>query len=196
MVLSGMSMKRIKVNVKWIRIIKDLFNEKEENIRKYDDYVYSSFQCFVKHKRKLKIVMPYLSECNMYFRNMIMGQLVKVDISEDIEIMKGMINGMKGINLPKKQVLRILHNIQQLELDLYDYIDNKLYIISLSSLLSNITSHPTLNMVKIRLGYASKIRSLYSLSQEMTRKYEKVGFDINLEQDEYNNIYCMIKRKS
>ena len=204
MAISGMEMYVIKFNIKWIGIIKDLFDfiisEKEENILKYDNYIYSTFKCFVKQKTKLVFVPDALSFGNIDFRNLIMGQLVKTDANEEIERMKGMICDINDSNLPKKQVLTIFENVQQLDLDLYE--EDGLYIISLLSLLSNIISHSSLKMVRIRLGYYKynwKIRSLYSISKEMERKYENVGYNIHLNEKKIDGdvyIYCVIKIKS
>ena len=191
----------IKVNPQWIGIIKDLFDfiisQKEENIGKYDNYIFSTFKCFVEHKRKLMIGLDDLLLFNKDFRNLIMGQLMSTHYEKDsISKMKGMITDINDMNLPKKQFLTIFHNLQQLEL----YLSSNLYfyIISLSSLSSIIKSHPSLKMVRIDLGYGSKIRSLYSLSEEMKKRYEHVGYNIHLEEEwRYGRVYnfCVIKRK-
>ena len=111
-----------------------------------------------------------------------------------------MVSDINDINLPKKQVLSIFYTVQQLELYLLGLCDG-LYIISLSSLLSNIESHPSIRMVRILLGdyrFNSAIRTLYSLSPEMKRQYENTGYNINFEggEDDSHGIYCVIKRKS
>ena len=81
-------MKDIEENVEWIGIIKDLFDfvlsEKEENKRKYDNYIYSTFKCFVEHKKKLVFNMFQLRFCNIDFINMIMGGWKKIDDDKDI----------------------------------------------------------------------------------------------------------------
>ena len=200
--LSGRNMmNRREVNKKWTGIIKDLFaqttSEKVENTKKYDNYVYSSFDCFVKHKTKLVFNLECLLCCNLNFRNLVLGQLLKISGWEDIALIKEMLKNRMDMNLPKKQVLTIFHNVQQLELDLNNY--PYLHVISLSSLLSNIRSHPSLKMVGITLGYGrynDSLRSLYSyaLSPEMRRKYENAGYNIHLE-ERMGDIYCVIKRK-
>ena len=194
----------IKVNFEWIPIIRDLFDfmirPKEENIRKYDNYIYSSFKCFVKHKRKLKFILKDLSHCNICFVNLIIHQLAATNKEEDIEVLKGMVSYMGDINLPKKQVLTMFENVEQLELDLSHSVCDigKVYVISLSSLLSNIKSHCSLKRVTITLGswkFTEVVRSLYSLSEEMKRKYKSAGYIIHLEEVSHS-IDCVIDRES
>ena len=113
MALSGRQMEDIEVNTEWIGIIRDLFDvrisEKEENIRKYDNYIYSTFKCFVKHKRRLWFSMHCLSHCDINFRNLIMGQLVDID-----EWKNDMVSDINDKNLPKKHVLTTFDNVEQL----------------------------------------------------------------------------------
>ena len=177
-----------------------IMSEKAENIRKYDNYIYSTLKCFVKHKQELKFGMVWLSGGNVDVLNLIMGELVEIDPrKEDIVKMKGMINDKNDINLPKKQVLTIFYNVQRLSLDLSGKIRVNLSLLSLSI----IKSHASLKMVTIKLGYPKYndiIYSLYALSKEMKRKYENVGYNIHLEERQTANdrvwIFCVIERKS
>ena len=198
LVISGRDIADIEVNAEWIAIIKHLFGKKiSENpqiISKYDDYIFSTFECFIKQKDELRFDMYWLSVCDTDFVNLIMNELIKIDARQDIATMKVVVNGEDDTNLPKKEVLSIFENVQILELDLFD--PDYLYIISLSSLLSIIISHPSMEMVRILLGhhtYNHKLRSLYSLSMEMKIKYENVGYTIDLK-EEQQYIVCVIKR--
>ena len=195
--ISGLEMRGIKAGKKWIDIIKHLFNvrtsKKEQDITKYDNYIYSIFNSFVKQKRKLKFNIYRLSGCNRDFRNVIMGKFVKFDGS-----IKSMVNDRDNANLPKKELFTIFDNVDEMELNLYhpDY----LYPISLVSLLSIIKSNPSLQkVVRIILGYykdESKIRSLYSISRDcdfdskIQTAYQNAGYSII-----YYDLYCYIKKR-
>ena len=55
--ITGTSVHRIKVNSKWFGILKHLFeitrSKNKDSMNKYDDYIYSTFECFVKSKTRL-----------------------------------------------------------------------------------------------------------------------------------------------
>ena len=205
--ISGMEMDGMTANKKWIGMIKHLFDtricNKQENGKKYDAYIYSTFESFVKHKRRLAFNMLTLSyNCDTHFRNLFMDPMASIDLSQDIATIKSMVNSIDYTNLPKKEVLRIFENVRRLEIWTYLNGFDEMYIISLSSLLSVIESYPSLQIVIIGLGnkkYASKIRVLYSLSNEIKTEYENAGYDIHLEEKdrEDKNIFisCVIKRK-
>ena len=192
------------MRLEWIGIVEHLFDvitsAKKENIRKYDSYIYSTFECFVKQKRKLSCSISHLSHFFPPFRDLIMGQLVKIDAETDVILIKRMMSDANDKNLPKKQLLNIFNNVKRLELSLWD--PYHLYIISLSSLLSNIKLHPSLKTVTIKLGdsrHNDLISLLYSLSIEIKRKYECVGYKIYLKERKeygYNYVHCVIERKS
>ena len=204
MMISAMDTQYTTADIKWIGIIKHLFDfvisEKKQDIMKYDNYIHSTFECFIKQIRRLRLSLRDLSYCDADFANLIMGQIEMIDAAQDIETIKSMVNGTDNANLPKKEVLKIFENVEEFEL----YLDfhGDLYVISLSSLLSIIRLHPSIRMVKVVLGYPkyiSKIQSVYSLSMEIKTKYRNAGFNIYLkqEQQEYKKIwiYCMIERE-
>ena len=207
LIISGMvmTMSRVKVNEKWYLILKHLFDVaiqgRKQDIRKYDDYIYSTFECSVKYKRRLWLIPRFLSlYCNIDFINLIMGQLVKTDHTEDITTIKSMVNAAENTNLPKKEALMIFENVKELFLSLDD--DLFLYIISLSSLLSIIKLHPSIQVVLIELGhpkYNSLVRSVYYLSKQIRTKYKSAGYDIQLKEmeNEDKEIYinCVIERE-
>ena len=139
--------------------------------------------------------MDNLRGCNIDFRNLIMGKLVKIHEEEDIENVKKMMSSINDINLPKKQVLTIFNNVKQLELDLF-VLDNG-YLVSLSSLISCIRSYPSLKMVRIDMGEGAIIPSYYltqemKLLEELKQKYENVGYNIHMIGT--YRMSCVIKR--
>ena len=214
MTVSGINVKDIEINKKWIGMIQHLFDSmlpnKEEIIGKYDNYIYSTFRCFVKQKRKMVFNMSNLWSCGSEdFRNLIMGELVKINTEADKSKVEEMVKDINDINLPRKQVLSTFHNVEQLVLELeshqslYDG-NNYVFIISLSSLLQIIKSYPLLQMVRIAWRPSweySMIHSLYSLSidSEMKLKYDNAGYSIHLKERKGPHgkfyIHCVIKKK-
>ena len=171
---------------------------------RYDKYIYSTFECLIKHKKRLSLFPTCLSDSDV--TNLIMGEMVKSDGEdlEDIATIKSMIHGDYSdysSNFPKKKVLMMFENIRELTLRISVY--DGLYIISLSSLLSIIRSHRSLQQIRIIWGdsaywYNSKIYPLYALSMEMKSKYQNAGFDIRLEkQGDVNDTWydCVIERQ-
>ena len=145
---------KIKVNVKWIGIIKYLFDvaisKKEDDPMKYDKYIYSTFECFVKQKTKLEFDMTQLSNyCSKDFRNLMIGKLKRADRRYDVVRIRSMVNDGDNINLPKKEIFNVFYNVHELGLDLGGGWG--LYPISLSSLLLIIKSNPSLQLIRIRL---------------------------------------------
>ena len=192
----------IKWDNKFIGIIRHLFDVKKakngEDIMKYDNYIYSTFDCFVKQKRKMMLRMGDLEGCYTDLRNLIFGEIKKIDASDDIARMKTIVNGADDDNLPKQELLIIFDNVQELMVHLFHR--GYFYPISLLSLLSIIKSHPSMEMVNIYLGSAKHndlIRSLYSLSSSLKAKYKNAGYSIHLREvlDDYGaNIVCEIRR--
>ena len=127
-----------------------MISKKAEDIIKYDNYIYSTIKCFVKRKTKLQFDMEELSYCNEDFRNLIIGELIKIDMHQekDIATIRSMVNDGDNINLPKQEVFSVFHNVQELGLKLYG---SYLFPISLSSLLCIINSIPSLQLIRIHL---------------------------------------------
>ena len=203
MVISGMYMSKIRENAKWIAIIKYLFDvlisKKEEDIIKYDNYIYSTFACFVKQKTKLEFHISQISNyCSEDFRNLIIGEFKEIDPQEtDIVTIRSMINDGDIINFPKKEIFNVFHNVEESGLSLFSR--HYLYPISLSSLLPIIKSNPSLKLIRILL-VNSPPGELYGISTDLRAKYENAGYSIHLEEKKGlyygSGIYCIIKNKN
>ena len=195
----------VKVNVKWIGIIKHLFNvamsREEKHITRYDNYIYSTFECFVRQKTKLEIKMGRLWQVNHGFIKLIIGKLEIAGPERDNATIRSMVNDEDNINLPRKEIFNVFDNAQELGLNLHHQYG--LFPISLSNLLSNIKYNDSLHTITIRLVSPAKhthLRELYGISWELERRYRNAGHSIHLEYSisEHNyggGIYCIIKKK-
>ena len=169
----------------------DIYCSKEHN-RKYDGYIYQTYQCFIKHKQQIHIRLYYIDDINEDMRNLIMHPM------EDDDKSIGRICG-DVTNLFRKKLLEIFHYATKIVFDLSDY--NYVYRISLESLLSIIEKSSVEEIVLV-LGYQSdynKLCSIYPLSEELKERYNKAKYNISdLKQKAgYNNqrVVCVISKQ-
>ena len=138
--------------------------------------------------------------CNKDFRNLIIDEFKGTNPKQDIATIRSMVNDADNINLPKKEILTVFHNVQELGMNLNAFFGD-IYPISLSSLLSIIKSSPSLQLIRICLvhpGYYPHLRELYEISMELEAKYDNAGYSIHLEKNGKlygDGIYCIIKKK-
>ena len=123
-----------EVDGKWIGVIEYSLDVakwwKAAGIRKYHNYIYSTFASFVKHKTKIIFDMRELSNCKKDFKNMIIGKSIQTIDEQDVATIKSMVNDGDKANLPKKEILTIFDNVKE-----FISSDKCLYILSLSPLL-------------------------------------------------------------
>ena len=84
------------MNVKWINIIKHLFDvsisTQKQDVIKYDDYMYSTFECFVKQKRRADFRLSNLSYCKEDVRNLIIVKIIETDARQEVTRIRTMVN--------------------------------------------------------------------------------------------------------
>ena len=150
----------------------DIYCSKEHN-RKYDGYIYQTYQCFIKHKQQIHIRLFSIRNINEDMRNLIMHPMERD--KESIGRICGDVT-----NLFRKKLLEIFHYATKIVFDLsyvYDYV----YRISLESLLSIIEKSSVEEIVLV-LGYQedyNKLCSIYPLSEELKERYNKAKYNIS-----------------
>ena len=139
-------------------------------------YIYQTFNTFRKHKQKITINMDdidrYLKD--KILLNLLFDNVVRVRYGSWIEVDNKQ-------NVIKSDVLELLQNVNQIEIDAYDYP------FSLLQFLSNI-ENTSVNKVSIDIGKKG-VSSLKSSTyfDEIRNKYKAKQFEIELE-DDYVNI--------
>ena len=182
-----------KITKSDVNILKHLFDIKcsKQDSRKYDGYIYQTYQCFIKHKQQIHINMWFIEDINEDMRNLIIHP-----IKNDYESVVRSCGDVT--NLFRKKLLEIFHYATKIVFDLSSLSFR--YRISLESLLSIIEKSSVEEIVLVlgKQEYYNKLCSIYPLSEELKERYNKANYNISdLKQNAGSNnkyVVCVIRK--
>ena len=166
--ISGSCGYGINVNVLFDYI---LFGKKA---KKWNQYVYDTFQCFVKNKTEMIVGIRLLAQCveDELLLNLIFS---KIDKNNE-EVM----DETNLTNMMRPEIFKIFENLQEIYFSSWDYP------FSLFAFLSLITS-TTMKKAVIYAqpdGWLSDLWSSYE--KEIVEEYSARGFEVTLKQHKYS----------
>ena len=190
-----------KIKTKHVNILKHLTQNKSRN--KYDNYVYDTFDCFIRNKHFIHIRVNIIakSSVNKQMRELIMNP---IDSWKDANYAKGVKiaprRRKERANLFKRKLFDIFKFAKKVMLQ--TCYEDYLWKISLWSVL-DIIKRCSLDEIILELGLQKdykKLLKIYPISKELIKKYKEANYDISkkLIQNtgfEHGRVWCIISRK-
>ena len=179
------------ISGKYIKILRRLLDHKldEKEERKFDEYIYDTFDCYINHKQKFEINFDLvnsvknkdkLDKLNVIFCSLVMKK-DKIRGKDDFA------------NLLRKELFTIFTNVAEMRIDVNEY-----WTISILELLSVIES-TSLQQVRISMTANDEetwLKVLWeSSSQELKNKANMMNFNIKFSTNIEWNQHQIIIRK-
>ena len=178
----------MEITDKHATLLLSLFNhaldhKDDKNIIDFDEYIQSTFKCFVESKTDIIITYKNLSfpSVNDKIRRLIIPELMKMD---DDDLMKDQDN-LK--NLPKPEILEVFNKVKSMTLITRNVLSDYDYKFSFYALLSLIKMTSLRKISVLSRGFNKRYKihswmiSLWALSnKELVNIYNKSQYQIEL----------------